>query len=86
MTHDFIFSISHLQQRVAVYPRLLLPTASREAIMKRCHEESGHAGFLKILQWVQDHYVWSGMQRDVQQYLDVCGLCRVHHDRPGIFQ
>ena len=82
MTHDLIYSISRPQQGVAVYPRLLLPTASRENIMKRCHEESGHARLLKTLQRVQDHYVWPGMRKDVQRYLDLCGLCRVHHDRP----
>jgi transposase InsO family protein len=87
LTHDIndkfiidnglLYSISRPDAKQARYPRIMLPREFTDDIIKRCHLESGHSGLVKTLARIQEHYVWPGMRKQTQDYLNKCGLCIV---------
>lgn len=77
-----LYSIARPQANMAAYPRLMLPLKYRAQILKDTHEQTGHAGLFKFMRAVQEYCVWPGMRKDVQSFVDLCGLCRVNNSRP----
>ena len=81
LAEGLLYSIARPGKMKAAYPRLILPAEFRQEIMKKCHEESGHAGRFKTMSRIQENYVWPGMHNEIKRYLERCGLCLVHRAR-----
>ncbi len=83
LQHDgLLYSISRPQANMAAYPRLMLPEKYRPQVLTDVHAQTGHAGLLKFTHAVQEHCVWPGMRKDIQKFIDKCGLCQVNNARP----
>ena len=70
-----LFSISLPSPNSACYPRLVLPAAYQERVIKRAHKEVGHMATGKTLSRLREAYVWPGMRREIDP------VCRVHQRR-----
>ena len=79
---DILYSIAKPEHSQPCYPRLVLPQQWREQVIYRCHKDVGHQSFWKTQARVQEHYVWSGMRKDIKHKLSTCGLCQVHVKLP----
>ena len=79
---DILYSSAKPRHNMPQYPRVMLPTEWRDQVIARCHQEVGHQSVWKTTMHVQEHYVWPGMKKDIQKWLDKCGLCQVHQKRP----
>jgi transposase InsO family protein len=60
----------------------MLPAKYRNQVLKDTHEQTGHAGLFKFMHAIQEHCVWPGMRKEVQKFIDQCGLCQVNNARP----
>ena len=74
-----LYSRARPRRDAAECPRLVLPAQMQERVIRRCHEEVGHQSVLKTLVHAQEHYVWPGMKRTVEEQLQKCGKCIVHN-------
>ena len=69
-----------------VYPRLVLPCKYRQKVMDIAHVEVGHMSVSKTLVRLQENFRWSGMTKDVYNFVALCPQCvvnRVGRDRPA---
>ncbi len=83
ITHKgLLYSIAKPQSHMASYPRLVIPKEFRERIMSHSHKHSGHAGLVKFLHRMQEHFVWPGMYTEAKRFLQRCGLCQVSNAKP----
>ena len=82
LREGMVFSSRRTNRYEPLYPRLLLPEQFRQQILERCHQEAGHAGAVKTMLKVQDHYVWPRMRTDTDEFYKACPLCHVHVARP----
>ena len=78
LVQELLYSMAQPIHVGAAYRQLLLPIMESNHIISTCHEESGHTRLLKMLKWVQEHYVWPGIRKNLQGHLDYCGLCQVY--------
>ena len=69
-----LFSISLPSPNSVCYPRLVLPAAYRERVIKIAHKEVGHMSTGKT-------HVWPGMRCEIDELLKLCLVCRVHQRR-----
>ena len=76
-----LFSIALHSPNSACYPRLVLPAAYRERVIKIAHKEVGHMATAKTLSRLREAYVWPGMRREIDELLKLCPVCRVHQRR-----
>lgn len=76
-----LYSGARTNRFEAQYPRVVLPSTLRIQVIKRCHDESAHAGTLKTMARVQEGYVWPGMKAEIDKYIKRCPRCRVHIQR-----
>ena len=65
------------------YPRLVLPSDHRDAVIDRAHREVGHMATWKTLRRLTEAYVWPRMRRDVPVRLNHCPVCAIHNRKPG---
>ena len=79
--NGLLYSIKKPYQYAAEYHRLVLPEEFREQIIHRSHEEVGHMAHVKTLRQVQQAYVWSGMRREIRQWVSKCPICITHSAR-----
>jgi hypothetical protein len=70
--------------------RLCVPDIQRikDVILKECHEStySIHPGGTKMYQDLKERYWWSGMKRDIGEYVALCDTCqrvKAEHQRPA---
>ena len=77
LQNGLLHSIGEPHKNAGVYARLILPHVYRQRVIDRCHQEVGHAGYVKTLARVQECYVWKGMRRAIRVYLSHCVHCRV---------
>ena len=63
------------------YPRLVLPPAARQAVIKRAHLEVGHMGVAKTLHRIQEAYKWPKIHAEVLKWIRHCPECIVNHGR-----
>ena len=63
------------------YPRIVLPQKYRRAIIEVAHQEVGHMSTSKTMKRVTESYVWTGLRKDVKQYISQCPTCQAHHRR-----
>ena len=82
LREGMLFSSRRTNRYEPLYPRLVLPTQYRQEVLQRCHQEAGHAGAVKTMLKVQDHYVWPRMRTDVDEFYAGCPVCQVHIARP----
>lgn len=54
---------------------IVLPTALRRQAMKEAHSE-GHLGFKKSFKRLESNFFWSGMGRDLKEFIEGCDLCQ----------
>ena len=66
----------------SIYPRLVLPTVYREAVIDRAHRECGHLGHWKTMHRIKEAYVWKSMRKDVRSQLRNCVICLTHNRHP----
>ena len=66
---ELLYSISRLQGNMAVYPRLMLPAQYSAQVLTDAHVQTGLARS-------------TGMRKEVQQFVDRCGLCQMSNTRP----
>ena len=81
MIDNILYSIARPKYNAPNYPRLVLPSMFRNQVIERCHSDVGHQSLFKTMSRVQETYVWSGMKRDVKDWISKCGLCQVHTKR-----
>lgn len=57
--------------------KLLVPKPQRTEVIQACHDPptSGHFGFYKTLNRIQEQYYWPGMRHDVLRYIRSCHVC-----------
>lgn len=67
--------------RAPVFPRLVLPPAYREQVIKQVHLDLAHQGVAKMLPRIQEHFLWEGMHRQVTECLARCTDCLVVNPR-----
>ena len=77
-----LFSIIPPHNNSPLYPRLVLPSPFRQAIINRAHMEVGHMSTWKTLQRITDAYVWPKMRRDINKQLKTCPTCLLHNRHP----
>jgi len=53
------------------------PMRERRHVLQYCHDHktSGHLGVTKTLSKIRQAFYWSGLQRDVRQYIAGCDVC-----------
>ena len=78
---NLLYSIAKPKSNLPQYPRLVLPEQFREQVIRRCHKDVGHQSLFKTMSRVQESYVWTGMKRDIRNFIAKCGLCQVHTKR-----
>ena len=79
---SILFSCKRPGAKQAQYPRVLLPKRWQRDVIKRCHEQTGHAGVWRTLCAIREAYVWPGMQANVKTYVKACGLCHLYKGVP----
>jgi len=62
----------------------VLPKASREDILKKCHDENAHFGVFKTLQRLKQRFYWPKMSSDVESYIRTCENCHESKDHRKI--
>nr|AAX93001.1 retrotransposon protein, putative, Ty3-gypsy sub-class [Oryza sativa Japonica Group]ABA91620.1 retrotransposon protein, putative, Ty3-gypsy subclass [Oryza sativa Japonica Group] len=90
---DTNFSIDD-QGTVWCGPRICVPAKKelRDLILKEAHESaySIHPGSTKMYQDIKAYFWWTGMKRDVAEYVALCDICqrvKAEHQRPaGLLQ
>ncbi|MCP3887667.1 MAG: DDE-type integrase/transposase/recombinase [Desulfobulbaceae bacterium] len=80
--NNILYSIARPKYDAPQYPRLVLPAQFRDQVIARCHKDVGHQSLFKTMSRVQECYVWSGMKREIREWIQKCGLCQVHTKRP----
>ena len=73
-----LFRISPPTPNSASYPRLVLPAAYRERLIKRAHKEVGHMATCRTLARSREAYVWPRMRCEIGELLKLCPVCLVH--------
>ena len=62
--------------------RLVIPKTSKfiSVILREAHDSKfgGHSSVLKTLKRVQCSFYWTGMYKQVQEYVAACGICQTH--------
>lgn len=58
--------------------RIILPSGYRERAIQDAHEAVGHMATNKTMRRIAERYVWSGMRRDVRDYIKACATCQLH--------
>nr|CAE01541.2 OSJNBa0033G05.1 [Oryza sativa Japonica Group]CAE05974.2 OSJNBa0063C18.15 [Oryza sativa Japonica Group] len=86
---DTNFSIDN-QGTVWCGPRICVPAKKelRDLILKEAHESaySIHPGSTKMYQDIKAYFWWTGMKRDVAEYVALCDVCqrvKAEHQRPA---
>ena len=60
------------------YPRLVLPTKYRAAVIDRAHKDVGHMSAFKTISRLTEAYVWPGLLRSVRERIGMCPICVIH--------
>ena len=60
------------------YPRLVLPTKYRAAVIDRAHKDVGHMSAFKTISRLTEAYVWPGLLRSVRERIGMCPICAIH--------
>ncbi len=55
--------------------QLVLPESCIQKVLESLHDEMGHQGKEKTLSLVRDRFIWYGMTRDVEKWIDNCDRC-----------
>ena len=67
----------------------MIASSEKEAIIKACHSDptSAHLGINKTTDKIASIYFWSGLTKDVQEYIDkrTCEVCFIIVIPPGIW-
>lgn len=78
--NDFVYK--HIPARMVMYTnipewKLLVPKPQRTEVIQACHDPptSGHFGFYKTLNRVQEQFYWPKMRGDVLKYVRNCRVC-----------
>ena len=63
--------------REPVQQRLVVPAPLRSEVLKECHDSvlSGHFGVARTFDQVRKRYFWTGMFKDVENWVKSCKLC-----------
>ena len=73
-------------------PRIVLPPALHEAVLRQFHDRNGHLGVHKVLPQILRRFYWGNdrrMQKTVADFIRVCRPCqlaKVPHHRAGEYQ
>ena len=70
-----LYSLKSPNLHAPLYPRLVLPTDYREAVISRAHQECGHLSVWKTVRRITEAYVWKGLRKDVRAQLRNCAVC-----------
>ena len=56
---------------------IYVPQSLRKEVLKQCHDTrtAGHFYFWKTLNRIKKHFIWGGMNKDVQVYCQACHVC-----------
>ena len=78
--NDYIYKhiISKVKMKTNIPEwKLVVPKPQRYDVIKACHDPptSGHFGFYKTLNRVQQQYYWPHMRKDVLKYIRSCRVC-----------
>ena len=52
-----------------------VPSALKEFIMVRLHDQLGHFGWEKTLATISEHFYWDNMRMEIQNYVKSCVVC-----------
>ena len=72
-----LYSLKRPTSTSPEYPRLVLPTDYRIAVIDRAHREVGHLAAATLTR-VCEAYVWPSMRRQVRERLESCTICQNH--------
>lgn len=53
----------------------VVPSSLKADALRGCHDEAGHQGQYRTFQLVRQRFYWADMERDVRDYVKVCGRC-----------
>lgn len=56
--------------------RIVVPHTISEIIVETSHERLGHQGFQKTLKFIQKHYFWKGLRKQVKKFIKICDNCQ----------
>jgi hypothetical protein len=60
-------------------PRTVVPEEGRAEVLAEYHDQRGHPGVSKTLQFLRNHFVRPNMKKDVRKWCTSCDACqRVH--------
>jgi len=79
---NILFSLRRPGAKQARYPRVMLPPRWQDDVIKRCHDQTGHAGVWRTLCAIRESYVFPGMQKKVKDFIKRCGLCELYKAKP----
>lgn len=53
----------------------VVPSSLTAEVLRGCHDEAGHQGQYRTLDLSRRRFYWTDMERDVREYVKVCGRC-----------
>lgn len=56
--------------------RLVVPEKLQAVVLHHCHDNQGHIGAEKMYELIKADYYWSGLYRDVLNYVETCVPCQ----------
>ncbi|KII65398.1 Retrovirus-related Pol polyprotein [Thelohanellus kitauei] len=61
--------------------RLVLPKSLIPHVMKLCHYDRGHPGYINTLNIVRNRFYWPKLRKDIQSYCEACRMCASRNNR-----
>jgi hypothetical protein len=58
---------------------LRIPRQWVETVLQKYHDDCGHMARTKVLGGIKKKYFWSGMEKDIIEYLQRCTTCKVRN-------
>ena len=53
-----------------------MPATERNEILREAHDNKGHQGVTKTIDFLRNHFYWPHMRRDAQNWCASCDLCQ----------
>ena len=60
-----------------LFNQLVLPSKYQPIVLKALHDDVGHLGQEKTLQFLQDRYYWPAMSKSVSEHITKCLRCKL---------
>jgi len=77
--HGYLYSQRSPTELADEHLRLVLPSKYQSAVLEAAHHDCGHQSIKKTLETVRENFVWPGMRRAVEKYVQTCPLCAIYY-------